>query len=64
MVLGNAPRLAFAATINVACGDVAGLKAAIVSAAPGDTVLLANDCTYTLTVVDNNDGGLGQTACP
>ena len=64
LVLGIVPRLAFAATINVACGDVAGLKAAIISAAPGDTVLLANGCRYTLTVVDNNDGGFGANGLP
>jgi predicted outer membrane repeat protein len=55
LALGLLPRAVLAATINVACGDVAGLKAAITSAAPGDTISLAANCTYTLTAVDNTD---------
>jgi predicted outer membrane repeat protein len=53
-----------AATIDVACGDVAGLKLAITSATPGDTINLAMGCTYTLTTVDNTDGAFGQNGLP
>jgi predicted outer membrane repeat protein len=58
LTLALAPRSALAATINVACGDIPGLKAAITSSSPGDTVSLAAGCTYTLTTVDNIDGSL------
>lgn len=49
-----------AATFTIACGDIAGLTAAINAAnangAP-DTIDLAPGCTYTLTAVDNTTGG-------
>jgi autotransporter family porin len=64
IALGLAPGPASAATINVACGDVPGLKAAITSASPNDTILLAAGCTYTLTAVDNNDQGFGANGLP
>jgi autotransporter family porin len=60
-----APQPAFAATVNVACGDVTGLIAAITTAAPGDTIALAAGCTYTLTAIDNVDGSaLGANGLP
>jgi hypothetical protein len=50
-----APRTAAAATISVACGDVAGLKAAINAAAPGDTISLAGGgCNYAIAAADNS----------
>jgi predicted outer membrane repeat protein len=58
LALAVTPRSALAATINVACGDIPGLKVAITTASPGDTVSLAAGCTYTLTTVDNVDGSL------
>jgi hypothetical protein len=56
----SAPLFVDAATINVADGDVAGLIAAIQSAnsnAGPDTIKLADNGLYTLTVVDNNVSG-------
>src|ERR1700730_1206731 len=64
LALALVPRSALALTINVACGDVAGLKAAITSSSPGDTVSLAAGCTYTLTTVDNVDGSFGPNGLP
>jgi predicted outer membrane repeat protein len=64
LALALAPRSAQAATINVACGDVLGLKVAITSASPGDTVSLAPACTYTLSAVDNSDGSFGPNGLP
>jgi predicted outer membrane repeat protein len=64
LALALVPRSAQAATINVACGDIPGLKAAITSASPGDTVSLAPACTYTLTAVDNSDGSFGPNGLP
>jgi hypothetical protein len=64
IALGLAPAPASAATINVPCGDVPGLKAAITSASANDTILLAAGCTYTLTTVDNNDQGFGANGLP
>jgi hypothetical protein len=49
-------RPAAAATVTVACGDVAGLKAAITAAAPGDTISLAAGCSYPLVAADNASG--------
>src|SRR5438132_2529952 len=60
LALALTPRSALAATIDVACGDIPGLKVAIASASPGDTVSLAAGCTYTLTAVDNVDGSLSS----
>ena len=64
LALALVPRSALAATINVACGDIPGLKAAITSASPGDTGSLAAGCTYTLTTVDNVDGSFGPNGLP
>jgi autotransporter family porin len=64
LALALVPRSALAATINVACGDVPGLKAAITSSSPGDTISLAAGCTYTLTTVDNVDGAFGPNGLP
>ncbi len=64
LALALTPRSALAATINVACGDIPGLKAAITSSSPGDTVSLAAGCTYTLTTVDNSDGSFGPNGLP
>jgi predicted outer membrane repeat protein len=64
VALALTPRSAQAATINVACGDNPGLKAAITSASPGDTVSLAPACTYTLITVDNSDGSFGPNGLP
>lgn len=48
------------AAVKVACGDVAGLKAAIAAAnaTPNRTTIinLATRCTYTITAVDNGAG--------
>jgi len=51
---------AHAATINVPCGDVAALIAAINTAngdGAADTINLADSCIYTLTAADNGSGG-------
>jgi hypothetical protein len=64
VVLGLVPAPALAATINVACGDVPGLVAAITGAAPGDTISLAAGCTYTLTAADNPGLGSGSNGLP
>jgi hypothetical protein len=64
LVLGLAPGSVLAATLNVVCGDVPGLKAAITSAAAGDTISLAAGCTYTLTTADNPGGGSGSNGLP
>ena len=55
------PDAAAAATYNIANGDVAGLKAAILAAnnLPGaDTIILALNGTYTLTAAEANSSGL------
>ena len=52
--------LTYAATISVACADVAGLVAAITTANTNgvdDVISLAAGCTYTLTTSDNNAFG-------
>jgi hypothetical protein len=53
------------ADINVACGDVSELVAAINTAnsVGGDTISLASECTYGLTTVDNN-GTNGANGLP
>ncbi|MFJ3231259.1 hypothetical protein ACIPK3_09585, partial [Streptomyces sp. NPDC086787] len=60
--LGMAGALpAHAATVtNVGCGPTAGadLVAAITGAAPGDTLVLADYCVYTLTGAASGDDGL------
>lgn len=54
--------------VRVACGDVAGLKAAInaANASPTEptTIRLATRCTYTLTSVDNGVNGLPVVRSP
>jgi hypothetical protein len=64
VVGGLVPGPVLAATINVPCGDVPGLKAAITSAASGDTISLAAGCTYTLTTADNPGLGSGSNGLP
>jgi hypothetical protein len=61
---GLAPESTLAATANVGCGDVPGLKAAITGAAADDTISLAAGCTYTLTAADNTDAAFGDNGLP
>src|SRR6266700_4569391 len=53
-------------TVNIACGDVAGLKAAIIAANLGgpSTIVLASNCTYTLTAADNTSLSEGANGLP
>lgn len=54
-------------SVTIACGDVAGLKTAISNANAGtgpSTIILASNCTYTLTTADNNSGGQGANGLP
>lgn len=53
-----------AATIAVACGDVAGLKTAITASAANDTITLAANCTYTLATSDNTVVNYGANGLP
>lgn len=49
------------APIRVPCNDIAALKAAITKAnANGGSIVLARNCTYSLTAADNTDDGLPE----
>jgi predicted outer membrane repeat protein len=64
LALALAPESTLAATADVGCGDVPGLKAAITTAAAGDTISLGAGCTYTLTAADNTDAAFGDNGLP
>ena len=53
-------------SVTIACNDVAGLKAAIAAANLGgpSTIVLASNCTYTLTTVDNTPPFQGANGLP
>ncbi len=55
-----------APSVTIACGDVAGLKAAITAANLGgpSMINLAPNCTYTLTTVDNTPLLQGSNGLP
>jgi predicted outer membrane repeat protein len=62
LLFAAAPSQAVAATINVACGDVADLVNTLQTASSGDTVKLGNGCTYTLTAPYSGVDGLPPIA--